>query len=69
MAPRNVASEPKMTSGSAQPVRILLRRHPIVRPGIAAGVKKGMIVSASEKRTWMAPLARSNPAATIVSAV
>lgn len=57
-APRNVARVPKMISGSAHPVSVLLRRQPIVRPGIAAGVKKGRIVSASEKRTWTAPLPR-----------
>ena len=50
-------------------VRILLSRQPSVRPGIAAGVKKGMIVRASEKRTCMAPLARSNPAAIMVRTV
>ena len=68
-APSSVARVPKITSGSTHPVRILLRRQPSVRPGIAAGVKKGMIVRASEKRTCMAPLARSNPAATMVRTV
>lgn len=33
----------------------------------AAGVKNGRMVSTSEKRTWMAPLARSKPAASAVS--
>lgn len=42
-------------------------REEVVTPGIAAGVKNGRMVSTSEKRTWMAPLARSKPAASAVS--
>ena len=50
MAPMSVAMVPKIISGSAQPVKILESRQPTVSPGMAAGVKKGRIVRASEKR-------------------
>ena len=59
--PRKVASVPKTTSGSALPISTLLKKHPSVTPGIAAGVKNGKMVSASEKRHWIAPLARLKP--------
>ena len=39
MAPVNVAILPNTISGSAQPVKMLLRRQPINRPGIADEVK------------------------------
>ena len=38
-APRNVASVPKITSGAADPIKILAIRHPSVTPGTAAVVK------------------------------
>ena len=53
-APTKVAREPNTTSQGAQPVIMLLRRHPTNKPGTAAGVKKGRTVKASENRTWMA---------------
>ena len=49
-APSSVAILPKIISGIAQPVNRLLNRQPVNKPGTAAGVKKGKIVSASEKR-------------------
>ncbi len=55
-APISVAIDPKITSQIAQPVRRFERKHPTKSPGMAAGVKYGRMVSASEKRTWMAPL-------------
>ena len=42
---------PKTISGRAQPAAIFPSRQPIYRPGMAAGVKKGRTVRASEKRT------------------
>ena len=53
-APINVAREPNIISGSAAPTKILDKRQPTNSPGMAAGVKKGKMVSASEKRSWMA---------------
>ena len=53
-APSSVARLPKTTSQMMAPVNRLLIRHPRNRPGMAAGVKKGNMVSASEKRSWMA---------------
>ena len=53
-APRKVARLPKIISSGIHPVKRLLRIQPAVRPGIAAGVKNGRIVSASEKRTCTA---------------
>ena len=50
-APMRLARVPKTISGRAQPVTILEIRHPMVMPGMAAGVKNGKMVSASEKRT------------------
>ena len=49
---------PKITSKGRAPVSMFASIQPMKRPGIAAGVKKGSIVSASEKRTCMAQLAR-----------
>lgn len=57
-APSKVAILPKTTSHIAQPVRIFARTQPAKSPGIAAGVKIGRIVRASEKRTCTAKLAR-----------
>ena len=50
-APISVAAVPKMMSSMAQPVSQLLSRQPIVSPGMAAGVKKGRMVSASDSLT------------------
>ena len=57
-APTKVARLPKTTSHKAQPVRMFARRQPIKSPGIAAGVKMGRIVKASENLTCTAKLAR-----------
>ena len=54
-APASVARLPKIMSGRIAPPRILAVRHPINKPGIAAGVKSGRIVSASEMRTCISP--------------
>lgn len=56
-APSNVARLPKTTSHKAQPVRTLARIQPIKSPGIAAGVKIGRMVNASENLTCTAKLA------------
>ncbi len=68
-APKRVAMLPNTMSQGRHPVTKLLMRHPINRPGIAAGVNAGRIVKASEKRTWMEPLARFREAAKMVRAV
>ena len=52
-APARVAKLPQMTSGSRAPPTVLPIRQPMKRPGIAAGVNTGRIVSASEMRTWI----------------
>ena len=57
-APIKVAMLPKITSHKAQPVSTFARMQPIKRPGIAAGVKMGRIVKASENLTCTAKLAR-----------
>ena len=44
----NVTYLPKIISGRALPIRILLKKHPIITPGTAAGVKNGRTQSASE---------------------
>ena len=67
MAPISVGRGPKMMSGSAEPMTIFPRRQPINSPGMAADVKKGRTVRASEKRTWMFPLAMPSALASIVS--
>ena len=59
-APMNVASVPKMISGSAAPDSRLNRKHPIVTPGIPATVNTGRTHSASPTRHWMAPDANPN---------
>ena len=50
-APIKVARLPKITSHNAHPVRTFASTQPIKRPGIAAGVKIGRIVRASENLT------------------
>ena len=50
-APSSVAMLPKMISQMMPPVIRLEIRHPMKRPGMAAGVKTGRMQSASEKRT------------------
>ena len=50
-APISVAIEPKITSMAMQPVRMLLSRHPIKRPGIDVAVKYGRTASASDTLT------------------
>ena len=67
MAPIRVARLPNTTSHAAQPVSRLASTQPTVRPGTAATVKTGRIVSASERRTWIAPLARPSRFASQVS--
>ena len=54
MAPIKVAREPNTISGSVAPIKILDSRQPTNSPGMAAGVKKGKMVRASEKRSWTA---------------
>ncbi len=61
IAPNKVAILPRIMSMRQQPVRMLLSRHPINRPGTAAGVNAGSMVIDSDNRTWMLPLA--NPKA------
>ena len=60
-APSKVAMLPKMMSIRQQPVKMLLSRQPMNKPPIAAGVKIGSMVRASDNRIWMLPLA--NPRA------
>ena len=50
-APIKVARLPKITSHTAQPEKMFPSRQPTKRPGIAAGVKAGRTVNASEKRS------------------
>ena len=57
-APIKVARLPKTISHKAQPVKTFARMQPAKRPGIAAGVKSGRIVKASENLTCTAKLAR-----------
>ena len=56
-APISVARVPKIMSQKAQPVSRFESRQPIVSPGIAAAVKHGSTVRASDIRTCTAPLA------------
>ena len=55
-APSRVAMLPKIMSHMMQSHRILLKIQPIKRPGTAALVKNGSMVSASDILTWMVPL-------------
>ena len=66
-APIRVARLPNMISHEAQPVRIFARTQPIKSPGIAAGVKMGSRVRASENLTCTAKLARPRAEARYVS--
>ena len=50
-APIRVARLPNIMSHKAQPVRMFARTQPIKSPGIAAGVKMGSRVRASENLT------------------
>ena len=67
IAPSSVTMLPNTTSQAAQPVIRLATTQPTVRPGTAAAVNTGRIVSASERRTWIAPLAMPRAAAMIVN--
>ena len=60
-APIKVAMLPKIISGRIAPPKIFPRRHPINKPGIAAGVKTGRIVRAYAKRICTSPNAREAP--------
>lgn len=54
-AATKVVKLPKITSTRIPPVSKLLKKHPIKRPGMEAGRKKGKIVRASDSLIWMAP--------------
>ena len=54
-APMRVAMLPKTMSGRMAPPKILPIRHPMNRPGTAAGVNSGRMVSASAILTWISP--------------
>ena len=55
IAPSKVAIVPNIISNIAAPESKLNNRQPIVNPEMAAGVKNGRIVRASEIRIWIAP--------------
>ena len=57
-APSTVASVPKITSQKAQPVKRLESRQPMLTPKIAAGSKRHSTLSASDRRSWITPLAK-----------
>ena len=54
-APARVARLPKRMSGRTAPPKILPIRQPIKRPGTAAGVNTGRMVSASATRACTSP--------------
>ena len=66
-AASRVAAVPTTQSMGPSELPRLPRKQPTVSPGTAAAVNTGRIVSASEMRTWMTPLARPSADATRVS--